>query len=85
MGFFVYSRDHKNQLNRIFLIVCLSVTYWAFTEFMYRIAGDLETASIWMKIGAFWPLVLSVVLHFTLIFTQKTQILKKRWGLPAIY
>jgi PAS domain S-box-containing protein len=52
-------------------------------------APNLETATLWNKALAFWPLIITVALHFTLVFTENS-ILKRKLTLfilylPAIY
>ena len=36
LGIYVYSRNRKSSLHRIFLFLTLIAAWWAFTEFMLR-------------------------------------------------
>ena len=69
LGNFVYYRDPKHPLNKIFMVFCISSAYWSFTEFGYRQAGDYATARLWFKLGSFWPFGIAILLHFVLVFT----------------
>ncbi len=85
LGSFVFHRNPRKALNRVFLIYCLSAAYYAFTEFGYRQAESVDTAYFWWKVGAFWPFTVSLILHFTLIFTEKSQLLKGKFTYFLIY
>ncbi len=77
LGILVYQKDPKNQLNRIFTLLCISLGYTAFVEFGCRQAADFAAASQWFKMGAFWPFVLAFLVHFILVFTEKSKALGK--------
>jgi len=63
-------------MNRIFFLFCLIEAYNSFTEFMLRQEETYATADLWLRLGAFWPLETSIVLHFVLVFSEKTKLLK---------
>jgi len=77
LGILVYQKDPKNKLNRIFTLSCILLGCLAFTEFGLRQAADAATAYMWLKSGAFWPFVISIFLHFILVFT-KSRALRSR-------
>jgi len=81
----VYTNNPKNMTNRVFVLVCVLLAYGSFTEFMYRQALDIDTARLWFKIGAFWPVLMAAILHFALVFTEKSKLLKNKWTYPFIY
>jgi len=85
LGNFVYHLDKKKLLNKIFMFFSLSLSYWAFTEFMYRQADSPDTAYLWLKIGVFWPFVFSFFIHFTLAFTEKEKLLENKLTYFLIY
>jgi hypothetical protein len=58
---------------------------WALIEFGYRNAGNFETAYFWVKINFSWYFVVSLLLHFTLILTEKSKLLKKKLTYVIIY
>ncbi len=84
LAILVYQNDPKNQLNRIFTLSCILLGCLAFTEFGLRQAADAAIAYIWLKMGAFWPLVISVYLHFVLVFT-KSKALQSRMTYFLLY
>jgi PAS domain S-box-containing protein len=85
LGNFIYHKNSRNNLNRMVAILCILVGILAFIEFQYRQAPDLETAYYWLKISTIWPLVPSVLLHISLIFTGQKNILKHKTTYILIY
>jgi len=85
LGNFVLYRNPKRDLNRIFFLYCLSGAYWTFVEFAYRQADGFDTALFWMKVDVFRPFAISLLLHFTLAFTERAELLENRMTLLAIY
>lgn len=84
LGNFIYHKNSKNQLNIMIAALCIIVGFLAFTEFMYRQAETLQIAFLWLKISSIWPLVPSLLLHISLIFT-KSNFLKKKLTYIFIY
>jgi PAS domain S-box-containing protein len=76
LGTVVYLKQPENDLNRTFLIYSLIAVYTCFTDFQMRISEGFGTALFWFRIGTLWPLLLSALLHFVLVFTRKS---KSRW------
>jgi PAS domain S-box-containing protein len=85
LGFFVVAREPSNRVHRMFLLFCLSVAYWCFTEYGYRQAELYAIASFWLKLSAICPLVISVFLHFALVYTGIHTSGRRRWILPLVY
>lgn len=84
LGNFIYHKNSKNQLNIMIAVLCITVGFLAFTEFMYRQAETLQIAFFWLKISSIWPLVPSLLLHISLIFT-KSNFLKNKLTYIFIY
>ncbi len=76
LGTVVYLKQPENDLNRTFFIYSLIAVYTCFTDFQMRISESFSTALFWFRIGSLWPLLLSALLHFVLVFTRKS---KSRW------
>jgi PAS domain S-box-containing protein len=72
----VYNLDKKKPLNILFAIFAFCLSYWCFTEFMYRQADTSSTAYLWMKLGFIWPIPTVLTFHFALVFTEKIRSLK---------
>src|SRR3972149_363072 len=67
------------------MLFSLSLSYWAFTEFMYRQADNLDTANLWVKVDSLYPLVLGFFIHFALVFTEKKKLLENKLTYFLIY
>lgn len=85
LGNFIYHKNSKSQLNVMIALLCFLVGFLAFAEFQYRQTTDFQTAYLWLKISGFWPLVPPLILHISLIFTGKTEILKKTYAYILLY
>lgn len=78
LGIFVFAKNPKNTVHKMFLLVCIFASYWAFTEYMIRISESPESAFIWLNLGALWIFAPVIVLHFTLLFTDSSIIQYRR-------
>ena len=85
LGNFIYHKNSKSQLNIMIALLCILVGFLAFAEFQYRQTTDFETAYLWLKISGLWPFVPAILLHISLIFTGKTNILKNKFTYLLIY
>ena len=85
IGNHVYHLDKKKLLNKIFMFFSLLLSYWAFTEFMYRQADNLDTANLWIKLDSLYPFVLGFFIHFALVFTEKKKLLENKLTYFLIY
>lgn len=84
LGNFIYHKNPKSQLNRMITLLSIFVGFLAFTEFGYRQAETIQTAYFWLKISTLWPLVPSLLLHISLVFT-KSRYLKNKFTYLLIY
>ncbi|MFC1999431.1 histidine kinase N-terminal 7TM domain-containing protein, partial [Chloroflexota bacterium] len=82
---FVWARDSKSSVNRIFVVFCLAGTYWAFVDFGFRQSDTYETAAEWLKAFSFWPFAPALLLHFSLVFTEKSRLLRNKWTYVTLY
>jgi len=85
LGIFIYQKDSRNELNRIYMVICVLVGYTAAVEFGLRQAVDAATAHTWLKIGFLWPLILPLYMHFALIFTKNTRVFRNRVTYFVLY
>lgn len=81
----IFFKNRKSQSNIVFAIFCLVLSYWAFTDFMFHISESFETAYLWKNIGSFLYLAFPLLLHFVLLFTEKTKLLKNTIIYALIY
>ena len=84
LGNFIYHKNPKSQLNIMIAITSIFVGFLAFVEFEYRQAEAFQTAFFWLKISTLWPVVPSLLLHISLIFT-KSKYLKNKLTYLLIY
>jgi PAS domain S-box-containing protein len=70
LGFFVYAKSSESAINRLFLACMLGTTYWAIGEFFFWQAETYDGALIWLKVSAFWPVVIVLSAHFVLAYTE---------------
>jgi two-component system, cell cycle sensor histidine kinase and response regulator CckA len=84
-GIIVFSLNPRIKTNRLFMLVCLSFAYWSFAEYGYRQADTYDSALFWINASKFWPLSLAILLHFAMVFTEKTRLLRNWFAYAAIY
>ncbi|KYK36056.1 MAG: PAS domain S-box protein [Theionarchaea archaeon] len=77
VGIFIYQKDAKNELNRIYMLTCALLGYLAFLEYCLREAPDAEAAHFIFKVGSLWPFGIALYMHFVLIFTKKRVLQRK--------
>ncbi|MBI5606923.1 MAG: diguanylate cyclase [Deltaproteobacteria bacterium] len=86
LGFYAYRLEPKSKLNRLLLILCLDLSWWAFTYSFVYSAPDKEVLWIWFKLSApAWCTIGGMTLHFLLRLSRKETILKKWWIFPLLY
>jgi PAS domain S-box-containing protein len=85
LGNFIYHKNPENQLNIMIAILSITVGFLAFIEFEYRQTLDFQTAYFWLKLSVLWPIVPSILLHISLIFNEKTKVLKNKYTYVLIY
>jgi len=68
LGVYVYARNPLSPVNRLFVIVMLSATYWAIGEFLIWHVPGYENVWLWLKFSSFWPFVIAFTAHFVLVF-----------------
>ena len=85
IGLLVYTKNHKSRLSRVFILLCVSMAYWAFLEFQMRLADTYALASFWDKYNVLWPFSLVLLFHFILIFSKQRWLLEKKFTLVFLY
>lgn len=84
LGASVYFISRKSAVNRLFLLLMLANAYWAFCQFMISDAATAQTAFLWGRVLVFWPFLLALLLHFTLVYTE-SDLLKSRLVYALLY
>jgi len=85
VGVAVFNRNSKEQLNRLFSLVCVVESIWIFGEFGLALSQTFEEARIWGWLHAGWPLGIAFSAHFVLLFTENHRLIKPLWKLSFIY
>jgi len=78
LGNFVFFRNPKERINKIFFLVCVITGYSSFTDFQYSQSESYERAILWYQIGSFWILVIPSLLQFVLVFPDNESYSKSR-------
>jgi PAS domain S-box-containing protein len=84
LGLSVYFLNRKSSLNKLFMLAMFLNAYWAFCTFGKTQADSISTAFLWSKALSFWPLLVPLMLHFTLAFTE-SDLLKRKFIYIALY
>ncbi len=75
-----------NKTAKLFVLLCLSLAFfWGLIEFGYRFSDDFNTAYSWLKINVLWYIVMSFLLHLSLVYTEHKDLLKKKITYLLIY
>jgi PAS domain S-box-containing protein len=77
LGTFVLARDARSAPNQTLSVLFFSISWWAFSEFMWNNAATAGEAMRWLKIGEPGYIFLgSFYLQFTLAFTGRAARLR---------
>lgn len=86
LGSFSLYIDSKAKLNRIFFVLCISLSIWAIGFSMAIDAANLDSSIFWRRISTLgWGSVYGIMLHFCLVLTRKDRLLKKWWFYLLLY
>lgn len=84
LGFFVYSINRKNSLNRAFSWFCFAVAIWSWAYCFWPISTDRESILFWFRVLHIGAILIPVAyLHFVLTFAGLKK--KKRVFLAVNY
>jgi PAS domain S-box-containing protein len=76
-AFFVFFRFPRREVTLVFGIILLFTGFWQFGAAFERISADAETANFWdCLFSPFGILSAPIVLHFALVFIEKTHVRK---------
>jgi len=71
LALFVYLKDRKNQLNKIFALVSIFIASWSLDVFGFHIIKDDNTVRYWgmiMRVGTIF--ISAALFHFTIILSK---------------
>ncbi|MDJ0765989.1 MAG: PAS domain S-box protein [Myxococcota bacterium] len=78
LGAFVFFRNTKSLVNKLYLVLVIFCGAYAFVEFGYCQSRDFAQAEFWWKIDVFWPFVILSLFYFMLAFSDKTDFLRRK-------
>ena len=84
LGVSVFFLNKSAKLNRLFMVMMIFNAYWAFCLYMMSQSSSLAGAVFWQKVLCFWPFIMSLLLHFTLVYT-KSSLLRSKFIYVALY
>ncbi|MCW4003541.1 MAG: ATP-binding protein [Candidatus Bathyarchaeota archaeon] len=84
LGISVFFLNRTAKLNRLFMVMMIFNSYWAFCLFMMSQSTSLAGALFWQKVLFLWPFIMSLLLHFTLAYTE-SNLLKNKFIYVALY
>ncbi len=84
LGISVFLLDRTARLNKLFMVMMIFNSYWAFCLFMMSQSPSLVGAVFWQKVLFLWPFLLSVLMHFTLVYTESSW-LRNKFIYVALY
>lgn len=73
LGTFVYAKDTRNPLNKIFMGFCFSFTLIGIAEYGMRQAQTYEIAHFWSKFALLLIIPISFLFHFSLTFSNRVE------------
>ena len=85
MGSLVLVRNPRERLNQIFFLLCLTIVYIEFSLSQAREASSLDNVFFWFHFATFWPFLGSLLLHFSLVFSQRQALLRSNWSYVGMY
>ncbi|HMK66418.1 MAG TPA: histidine kinase N-terminal 7TM domain-containing protein, partial [Thermodesulfobacteriota bacterium] len=86
LGLHTYHLDPKSRLNRMLLVVCLDLSWWAFSYSFVYSAPNMEMLWFWFKMSSIgWCFFGGITLHFLLVLSQKDRWLRKWWIYGLLY
>ena len=84
---YIFFKNPKALLNRVWAAFISCFGLWSFSFiFVHNPYYSKKTAKIFLNISSFgWVFYAGLFLWFTLVFTQKKELLKKKWLYPLLF
>ncbi len=85
-GILVLQNNYKASVNQVFFALIVSIILWSFGLALATIATNVSTCEFWRRFSAIgWGTAYAILLHFILIITGRSAILKKWWSYIILY
>ncbi|MGE5677479.1 MAG: EAL domain-containing protein [Pseudomonadota bacterium] len=86
LGIYILDLNRQSALHRVFSCVCFALGIWAFSFSFANSAVKYDISLLWRRIATLgWGMFYSLLLHFTLILTEKYHAVKKGWQFCLLY
>ncbi|MGV8906285.1 MAG: EAL domain-containing protein [Acetobacterium sp.] len=86
LGFYILNNDTVAIRKRVFFNLCMALSIWSLAFSIANSAPDYETALFWRRVATLgWGSLYSFLLHFFIVLTEKSNILRKKWHYVLIY
>lgn len=77
LGIFVYSRNNKQSLNKIFFFLCLVSSVWLFFYSLAYFAEQRDIAFLWLRTGYSGVVfIATIIFHYVVLFLRMN---KMKW------
>ncbi|MFA6225007.1 MAG: histidine kinase N-terminal 7TM domain-containing protein [Methanoregula sp.] len=70
LGVYIYAKNPKSIVNRLFLATMLMATYWAAGEYLIWTGHGYNEVWFWLKASSFWTRTIAFCLQFVLALTE---------------
>lgn len=85
-GLYAVQGNYKPLINKMFLLLALSLSLWAFGLAITGAAHTEQLSAAGRRIAPLgWATISSISLHFFMLLTKKDSFLKKRWAYVLLY
>jgi len=85
LGNYVYYKNTRSHLNRVFMLLCLVAAFWSFCEYGFRQTDKYEIALFWIRVSAVWAFLPALVLHYILLLIEKSEFTKSKYFYLLVY
>jgi PAS domain S-box-containing protein len=82
-GVWVVSKFPQRQIARVYTLLCLLGSIWAFSLFQVSIGSS--AADVWIALGLVWLLVFPAQLHFVFLYSEENLTLPRQFLILLAY
>lgn len=81
LGIYILYINPKENINKMFFAICISLFIWSFGASIAISAPDIETCLFWKRVSALgWGTLICEMLYYIMLLTEKRGLLKKWWS-----
>lgn len=85
LGIYVFAKNSRSYVNRLFCLVMLGASYWAVGEFLIWQVNSYENVFFWLKFSSFWTLVIIICVHFIIGFVNHPYTARENFWKLILY